>query len=772
MTTDHARLKKAPGISTIAISVALCALVQSPSAWAQDAADATAEEPAAQTSQAEEAPNGEIVVTARKRAEAVQDVPISMAVLGSDTLAAQGINDVSNLDMNLANVSIGGAQGRGGNAGAITIRGIGETQAFVNRDPGVGLYIDDIYFGRSDGNFIGMLDTERVEVLRGPQGTLFGKNTTGGAVRVVSRQPRMGVFEGGIDATYGSYDRTDAKARINIPIGDTLALRFSGAYNDRDGWFLRESDGVMVDARTFKGGRAQLRWQPTSRLDVNLSVFYVDSRSNGGAVKLVNVNPATTRVIAYNRERAATDPVYDRRYITINPDSTFGGDIENYRFDGYFASATVSYELSEQLTVKGILGMNDNNVFYVNDRDLSPADVYGETIRQKFRGHSAELQLLGDMPRFQWVAGLYYFYENPVSRTNVAEYTLPNDPGEPSDLLRTTNQRTRSYAAFAQGTYEVTDWLSLTAGTRYTKEKKRLTSSAEDVRLPPIVVRDPFYPKFITGQDSFQDFSPAGTISIKPTRDILVYGTVAKGFRSGGINDVIDPNLLNFGVFGFDAETLWSYEVGVKSEWFDRRLLLNLSGFISDYKNLQVVLIDPVAGRRYTGNSGSAKIDGLEGESRLRIVPGLSVNGTLGLLRARYTSLGGTGPASPGSTLTLATPFPRSPKVTYSVGLQFEQDMRGNGRLNFSANYGYKADQQSGVQVANSVLLPAYALTTGRLQYTTADDRWFGAIFCTNCLGERYLTGGVNYSGVPGFGSMTNEIGDPFEAGVTLGFKF
>lgn len=768
--TNYFAQDRRSAASTIALSIALSALACSP-AFAQDAVAVSADDPVSQDRD-DTAQTGDIVVTARKRAEVVQDVPISMAVLGSDTLASQGVNDLSNLDSNLANVSIGGAQGRGGNAGAISIRGIGETQAFVNRDPGVGLYIDDIYFGRSDGSFVGMLDTERVEVLRGPQGTLFGKNTTGGAVRIVSRQPKLDSFEGGIEATYGTFNRTDVKGRINVPIGDTLALRLSGAYNDRDGWFLRESDGVKVDARTFKGARAQLLWEPSSRFHANLSLFYVDSSSNGGAVKLVNVNPATLRVLAYNRERAATDPIYDRRYITANPDSTFGGDIENYRFDGYFASATMAYELNDQLTVKGILGMNDNNVFYVNDRDLSPADVYGEVIRQKFKGHSAELQLLGDMPRFQWVAGLYYFYENPISRTNVAEYTLPNDPGEPSDLLRITNQRTRSYAAFAQGTYEFTDWLSVTAGLRYTKEQKRLTSSAQDVRSPPITVPDLFYPKSITGEDTFQDFSPMGTISIKPTRDVLIYATVAKGFRSGGINDVIDPNLANFGVFGFDAETLWSYEAGVKSEWFDRRLLLNLSGFTSDYKNLQVVLVDPVAGRRYTGNSGSAKIDGIEGETRLRIVPGLSVNGTLGLLRARYTSLGGTGPASPGSTLTLSTPFPRSPKVTYSLGVQFEQDMRGHGKLNFSANYGYKADQQSGVQVANSVLLPAYGLTTGRLQYTSPDDRWFGAIFCSNCFDQRYLTGGVNYSGVPGFGSMTNEIGDPFEVGITLGFKF
>lgn len=747
------------GFSALAAVVCLAA----PSAFAQTA-EATSEEQAANVD--------DVVVTARRRAEQVQDVPISMAVMNAAALERKGVSGLRDIDKDLVNVSIGGATNRGGNASSIAIRGISNPGAFVNRDPGVGFYIDDVYFGRVDGNLMGFQDPERIEVLRGPQGTLFGKNSTGGAIRLVSKTPQFGEYFGSVDGTYGSYDRVDFRAMANLPITDTLAARISVGLQGGGGFFEREIDGEKVGDNEFQGARVQLRWQPNEKFDTNFNLFAVNSASNGGAVKLTGVGTNALRVRNYHAEKNASDPRYTADYITDDFYSTYGGDIERYTYGGYIAALTSTYTFNENLQAKLILGYNDTEATYHEDRDLSPAKVYAQDTRSFFDSHSAELQLLGTWNKLEWVAGLFYFYENPIEYLNVYDFVEPNEPGAPSNVLRVSNQETKSYAAFTQGTYHFSDALKLTAGVRYTREEKSITSTSDDVRTGPRTVTSPFYPAGAQASDVFEDVSPMVTLAYHPSSNAMVYGTVAKGFRSGGINDVLTPELDNNGVFGFDPETLMSYEIGLKSDWFNRKVTFNLSAFSSVYEDIQVNVIHPVASKRYIGNIKEAEIRGAELELGYRPLPNLRFNAGVGLLEAEYKDLGSSGPSLAKSAITLDTPFPRTPELSYTIGVQYEYALANEGEVSFSGSYGFKDEQYSTSQKSNSVYQPDYGLASFRVQYNAPGDRWYAAAFCNNCFSEEYLTGGTNFSGNSGHGSIRSEVGRPQEFGVSLGRKF
>lgn len=714
----------------------------------------------------------DIVVSARRRDESLQDVPVSIAVVRSVELERQGVTGLRDIDKGLVNVSIGGATNRGGNASAIAIRGINNPGGYVNRDPGVGFYVDDVYFGRVDGNLVGFMDPERVEVLRGPQGTLFGKNSTGGAIRLVSRMPEAGQFKGSFDATYASYDRVDIRGMVNVPLSDTLTARVSGGFQDGGHWFKREVDGELVGGNKFLGGRFQLRWQPSDRWDVNFSAFVVDTENQGGAVKLGEVDTRSRRVTTYMAQREAGMPAYDSRYVTIDPRTTYGGDMESYDYSGVIGSLTASYKINDNLTAKLVGGLIDSNAEYFEDRDLSPAPVFDQVVRNSLDAHSLEFQLQGDWDRFNWVGGLFYYYENPVDRITIREWTEPHLARVPSDLLKTTDQKTQSYAAFMQGNYSITDWAKLTAGVRYTHEVKKLYSAAASQETGTLVNPNAFYPASGTQEVKFSDVSPMATLAINPTRRLMVYGTVSKGFRSGGINDALDSALPKNGMFDFLPETLWSYEVGVKSRWLDDALTLNVSAFSSDYKDIQLQVIHPVVSKRYIGNVNKARIRGLEAEATVRPVDGLVLRAGLGLLDPKYVDLSTTNETSAATAITFDSPFPRTPKTSYTLGMQFTQNMANKGEIGLSINYGYKSDQYSTTQLSNAVFMPAYGLLSGRLQFTSASNGWYGAIFCNNCMDVNYLTGGTRLTGVPGFGSLRQEVGRPFEAGVSLGVKF
>jgi len=707
----------------------------------------------------------EIVVTARKREENLQDVPISLAVLNEEALAEQGVENVGSLDTSLANVSIGGSLARGGNAGAYSIRGIGEVSPDANRDPTVGLYIDDIYEGRADGALLELVDIERVEVLRGPQGTLFGKNTTGGAIRVVSKRPSFGETEGGIQVTGASHDEVGIEMRANLPLAKTVAARVSIAAHSNEGWFRNTYLNYLSGDDEFIGGRAQLRWQPASWADINFSVDVSSSENSGGAVKLIEQGSAT-RVTSHDSE--STEPDYlTTNYRLTDPDSTVGPERPmNYSRESVGFGAHGDFDIAEGLTARAIVGYRQSDITNHHDRDVSPARVYDFDQVQSLENYSAELQLLGEGQKFNWVLGLYYFGETPQDTRHIHEYSPSvNTPPEPSDTVNDYSVEADSYAAFFQGEYAVTEKLTATAGVRYTYETKDLFTIQINALTNPGTVLNQ-----ATGTGDWEDTSPYAAVRYQWTPDIMTYASWSRGFRSGGINNLFQATLPKNGITPFNLETLVSYEIGARTSWFDDRLTANVSSFWSEYSDIQATFNVTVGGSgRFFTNVGDGEIEGGEAELAFAPIKALSFRANVGWIDAHYTKLNAVGGSITGISLT--QPFARTPELSYSLGARYEHDMADGGSVAYSINYGWKDDQLSTAQSTNSQLLPAYGLLSSRLQFNASKD-WHVAMFCANCTDERYLVGGINFLGTAAFGARFIEYGDPRRVGVEVGMNF
>jgi iron complex outermembrane receptor protein len=738
----------------MASAMALAAVAGTTSAHAQEA-----------SGQEASASEHEIVVTARKRVENLQEVPVSIAVLDADALAEQGVENVGSLDASLPNVSIGGSLARGGNAGAYSIRGIGEVSPDANRDPTVGLYVDDIYEGRADGALLELVDIERVEVLRGPQGTLFGKNTTGGAIRVVSRRPSFDEAEGGIQVTGASHEEYGMQLRANVPLADTLAARVSIGAHSNAGWFHNTYLNYMSGDDNFVGGRVQLRWQPASWADINFSLDASASENNGGAVKLVEQGSAT-RVTSHDNE--STEPDYlTTDYTLDDTDSTVGPERRmDYSRDSIGFGAQGDFDIADGLSARAIFGYRQSDITNHHDRDVSPARVYDYDQVQSLENYSAELQLLGEGERFNWVFGLYYFGETPRDTRNIHEYSpSTNTPPEPSDTVNDYSVDADSYAAFFQGEYALTDRLTVTAGVRYTYETKDLFTIQINALTNPDTVLNQ-----ATGSGEWEDTSPYLALRYQWTPNFMTYASWSRGFRSGGINNLFQATLPQNGITPFGPETLESTEIGARTSWFNDRLIANISSFWSEYSDIQATFNVTVGGSgRFFTNVGDGEIEG--GELELRFVPidGLSFNANVGWVDAHYTSLNAVGGSITGISLT--QPFARTPELSYSLGARYEHDLANGSSVAYSINYGWKDDQRSTAQSTNSQLLPAYGLLASRLQYNSMSD-WHVALFCSNCTDERYLVGGINFLGTAAFGARFLEYGDPRRIGVEVGFDF
>ncbi len=709
--------------------------------------------------------DGEIVVTARKREENLQEVPISVAVLNVDRLIEQGVQNVGALDTSLANVSIGGSLARGGNAGAYSIRGVGEVSPDANRDPTVGLYVDDIYEGRSDGALLELVDIERVEVLRGPQGTLFGKNTAGGAIRVVSRRPSFDGASGSAEITGANHGEFGVALRGNVPLGATLAARVSLADHSNKGWFRNTYRNYLSGDDNVRGGRFQLRWQPADWADIDFSFDASRSKNRGGAVKLVEQG-AATRVTSHDNE--STEPKYlTTNYVLADPGATVGPERPmNYERKSVGLGLRGDFELADWLTARAILGYRQSDVTNHHDRDVSPARVYDYDQVQNLENYSAELQFLGKMTNFNWVLGLYYFGEKPRDTRNIHEYSPSiNTPPEPSDLINDYSVNADSYAAFFQGEYTIFKGLTATLGGRYTHETKSLFTIQINALTNPDTVLNQ-----ATGSGSWNNFSPYVALRYQWTPNIMTYGSWSRGFRSGGINNLFQATLPQNGITPFGPETLSSFEAGARTSWFDDHLVANVSAFWSTYKDIQATFNVTTGGSgRFFTNVGDGKING--GEVELRLVPfrPLSFTANMGWTNARYTRLNAVGGSVTGISLT--QPFARTPKLSYSLGARYNQEFSGGSSLVYSINYGWKDDQRSTAQSTNSQLIPSYGLLSSRLQFTSG-NKWRLGVFCSNCANKRYLIGGINFLGTAAFGARFIEYGDPRRVGLEFGVDF
>jgi iron complex outermembrane receptor protein len=724
----------------------------------------------------------DIVVTARRRSENLQDVPISITAYTAEGLKDRGVaslRDMTNFTPNLE-INNGRTDG-GGSTAQIYIRGVGQNDYLIPNDPGVGLYIDDVYVARSTGAVVGLSDIQSVEILRGPQGTLYGKNTIGGAVRITSVAPAFDEFSGRVAMTVGSYSRLDFSGSVNLPIAENFAVRVAGSSRNTDDLIDRYLDprgdgqgNINQDAI-----RMIARWAATSNLEITVAGDYTRTRQHapyGG--NILYVPGGSALIDALNDEvypgRAAQydlppGTIFDERWATA-PDRSGATGSNSDNYDVWGVSGTIVYSLSDTISLKSITAYRSVKGFAGRDADGSPFPVVDTISRDDNSQFSEEIQLNGSSfdDRFKWTLGFYYIRENLENRVTALLW----DGLLESSVNIDFNARSRgklkgtSLAVFGQGTFDVTDRLHLTVGGRYNKEKKDFNNrwffveQPREFTCPGIDVNG----NLDNCKSTDNVFTPMASIGFDVTRDILLYASYSEGFKAGGWT----PRLFSQqSLKRFRPEKLKAYEAGFKSTLFDRRLVLNAAIFQSDYSDLQLtsVLADSQGSPQpVVENAGSARIRGIEIEATARIGTGTTIQAGLGHLDAEYIRL------DPGVSFPLSAKLPDTPPLTLTGSIEQVVPLPNNATIAVRADASYKGKTYKDPANAEVIAQRAFTLLNARITYRSADERWSLAAFGTNLLDKTYITNALDI--VSTFGFYEAYFGRPREFGAELTVNF
>lgn len=712
----------------------------------------------------------DIVVTARKREERLQDVPISITALGREAIESRGWDSVTDVQQAAPNISF--TPGQGGNSGGIApfIRGVGENDFIITSDPAVGLYIDGVYVARTFGAMTELLGVDRIEVLRGPQGSLFGKNTIGGAINVVSRLPRD-EFNGEADLRYGSYNTVRGRARVDIPLGEGLALGASGYGEFGEGW-QKIPSGKNLGNRNIVAGRAILHHEG-DRLDATLSIDGLHRRQNSAAHSMIAFTPsffsglqstflAPCCTVPSRIDRTDSTPFFNRD----------DGDAFN-------TALTLSYDAGVG-TIKSITAYRWLHMIFGRDGDASAAINYaGDLHDERAEQISQELQFSApfDDDRGNLLLGAYYFREksSDATRLIVADGLYPaliNAGFPPANAMFLdfnidflNRQTTTNYALFGNLTYEVIDDLTLELGGRYTHERKDFFQSAHRIYADaPLLFGTPSY----TLEESWDNFSPRASLSYKFNQDVMAYASWSRGFRSGGFNG--RPTSLEE-IGSYDPETLTAWEVGIKTQP-TRGVTFNLAAFRNQYRNQQL-LITTVSGTTgllvvRTENAGRSRIQGLEAEIDARLGGGFSVTGALGLLDAEYQRYVSVIAGVP-TDVSFREPK-QAPKLTAALSLVYDTDLTDRVRGLFRVDTNYRSAAFIDVENTPELRAPRHAIVNASATFSLADPDLFLRLAVDNLTKQRVPVAG--YDATAAFGFIEAYFNDPRRFSATVGVKF
>lgn len=754
--------------------------------------------------------SGDIVVTAQFRGQRVQDTPIAITAVSGQMLQDKGLSRITDITDSAPNVVMKPSGSVYGPAATLFIRGVGQMDSSFAVDPGVGLYVDDVYRGITFGSMLDLLDLDRVEILRGPQGTLAGKNSIGGAVKLFTRLPQ-GDGSGYVEATTGSFDRIDIKAAADIAIvPDRLFMRVSGVTRHRDGYFTRldyncaHPGGAQAPTATgtesgcvagheggqdYTAGRLALRWLASDRVEVNLAASRLVDDSEPTATKLISLNPP-----------AANTPGFPDRSVFITAPDAYTSyanykvqpftDPPNYlglpgtgshpamafpthnRIRAWDVAGTIDVDLADALSLKSITAYQYTDGRYSTDNDGTPFGISGAVFRQRYRQFTQELRLNGAFgTAVDWTLGLYYFNgKGYMTGSNVISPGLANETiNGVDDYIPSTSK-----SAFAHAVWHITDRLNLTGGLRYTKDEKSYSFRRTNIFLPG----QPTYTTAarIDGLNSTfrgDRWDYRINLDYKVTDNILGYAQFSTGYRGGGVNPrpFIVEQALPFG-----PETLNAYEIGLKTDLFDRALRLNLSAFINDYKDMifsntaptivNGVVLSPVNGTPV--NAGDGRFKGLELEAGLRLLDGLTIDGNVSYLDFKLKRIGAAGATITGITLANIAPYVTKWKA--SGGIQYRFDLgAGIGSLAPRFDIAYQSSFYTNIDNNPASLTPGYTVANARLGWRSDDEDWDVSLAVTNLFDKFYYQ---NKFRGPAIQSVTGQPAPPREWSISLRRSF
>ncbi|MBY0509166.1 MAG: TonB-dependent receptor [Rhodospirillaceae bacterium] len=730
----------------------------------------------------------EIIVTARKRSENLQEVPIAVSALTGDQLAQRDMQSVMDLSSVIPNfqapkntVSFAAPQ--------FYLRGAGRANNNWNAENAVAVFVDDIYLQSTAAAYIDMIDFERVEVLRGPQGTLYGRNATVGAIKFVPRKPDLYEVQGAINLTTGSHNRFDAKGYLSVPIlQEKIGIKLDAYRTSNDGFttLVDNTNNVLsknISKTEHYGARLSSVWKlfDNAEFELNGDVF----KQNDGVnlmTPIVPPNPSSLAQLLSKNGSSNFQPLYGVRRGSLEPLTAQGGFDRRpgHQFDGYgiVFKGTVDTDIG---TFKSITGYRHYDGHYVSQLSSNGnrSTIFGVTIGstvdsgESYKQFSQEFQLSGSIAeKLKYTAGLYYFsnqwgqlqYGSTIGVP--VEFSPVFHPGYTERFggsYQDTFLNAKSYATYLDASWEVIENISLLAGVRQTWDKKKIryNSLFEDNVTP--------YPGFpVSPRKNYSRFTPRVGINWQVAQDSLLYATYTQGYKSGNLEG--DRATSAGPATNFLApETVKTFEAGLKAEWFDRSLRTNLTAFTSKFKN-HADLISP-----QTVALSDQRINGIELEVTWVPVKHLQIYGNLGLLDAKYKRADAShpifAPDLTGFAPGLKAKPVASPPYSFSVGANYQAEIGTLGHLIFDGTLDGVDRQFNGLGVANldSELVPAYVVANTSITYKTPDDRISATFGVSNLFDKTYWTTGF-------FGSVPEYAGRAYADGrawyLKVGYRY
>ncbi|MCY4042137.1 MAG: TonB-dependent receptor [Gammaproteobacteria bacterium] len=701
----------------------------------------------------------EIVVTARKREESLQETPISITAFSAASLEAANMVDLRDIGKYTPGMSFTSYGMGSSEAGAIFLRGIGQSDHMVTTDPGVGLYIDGVYVGRNQGAALDLLDLERVEVLRGPQGTLYGKNTIGGAVNVISRKP-TGTPGGHVSLTVGQDGRFNGAITGETPLGDQSALSFGFLSKNRDGVGEQVFTGAEAGDEDSLSGRAQFSWQGQA---IEFSLAADATRARQAAMPHSFYAHADWLGVGTCYQRAADGFALCGAGTGADPFDSYSLDNLDTEQDLFGLSATLEWDVSENLVLKSISAYRDMEYLGSLEFDGAPQRVvyYRETgASDQF---SQELQLTGTTDAsLTWIAGLYYFTEE--GHNDQQDYEFGGRTNRVSQV------ETSSYAAFGQATMDIGPRLSVTGGLRYTEESKDYHVLRSNLDASgAMTIDDAGQPSYAIPPTAIDETwnAVSGTLNVNYAlaEGVMVYGTYSRGFRSGGF--AARP-AAPASVGAYDPEYVDMFEIGLKALVLDDRLRFNAAVYRNDYEDYQAQ-VNRVGNSFDTRvlNAAAAEIDGVELELTALISPIFRIDATYAYTDAEITKVDLD--PSLEANFSAGHKLPYVSENTFSISPQLDVPLASGGSVLARLDYAYRDDFYG--QIANSPFEreKGYGLINGRIEYRSAADNWSVALYGINLADETYTRVRNYYPGFLGFAIWNT---DRREIGLTGRYEF
>ncbi len=704
---------------------------------------------------------GQLIVTARRREERLVDVPIAVSSFGAQELEQRGATDLTEIAQLTPNTTLEVSRGTNSTLSAF-IRGIGQQDPVSGFEQGVGIYLDDVYLNRPQAAVLDIYDVERIEVLRGPQGTLYGRNTIGGAVKYVTRLLPQD-FSLTVKGTFGTYRHADAIVSASAPVGDLLRIGGSVARLSRGGFGENLTTGEDNYNKDVWAARATVELGDYGApFSLRLSGDYSKDNSNArGGHRLIP---------GYLSGAPILDNVFDTRGGLVDPEQ---------EVEAYGVALNASFDVSDALTVRSITGWRKDDSASPIDFDALPAVDLDVPAFYRNEQISQELQLLYDAGPLSALIGAYYLDAQADTQFDVRLFTT--NPAALPGLTAFTeaNVDTITYAVFADVTYDFTEQLSLSLGGRYTWDERE----AQILRQNYLGGGSPVFGGAGTafgspgtnfeGGAQFEKFTPRISLSFMPTPDQNIYASYSQGFKGGGFDprgvgtnapaatpgSPTDEEVADF--LSFDPETVTSYEVGYKGSLLDGALYVALAGFYMDYTDVQIpgslpctTIVNGQPVQTFCGvisNAGKAEFKGFEAETNARVAenlfgPGdrLNLIGSLGYIDAQYkeyvTNIVGQGPVDVAEFREVQN----TPEWSGSATLAYSTPM-GAGNLYLGSTLSYKSKTYQ-FEVPNPFIdQDAYALLDASIVYTAPDDRWSLGLHGKNLTDKEYKTSGYTF---------------------------